>query len=175
MNAPRPTPRFVPSWEVTLTLNRRRSAFGSGSNFDGSARTVLNSSLVLSRAMWANASIRRFAGASLSCLTMRSSRWGELVGDCENGIDAVVACQVEVCLDLLAAQFVRPGLHFDESTPLTLTAGGSDQSIWTNRALVGCSQGHLDERLQSARSRGAERLEQRGSEIADHRQHGEQR
>ena len=80
---------------------------------------------------------------------MYASDCGDLVGDCPDSVESLLACDVEVVLDLLRCKFISPSLHLDERYPDALTAGYSDQSIWIE-AVILQHERHLDKCLDES-------------------------
>ena len=96
----------------------------------------------------------------------------DLVGDGDDRVEALVAGDVEVVLQLLGCELVRAGLHLHQGGPGLRAAGDPDEPVGVE-PLLAEDERHLDEALQRA-GRRAERLDERATELLDRAEHRQQ-
>jgi len=94
---------------------------------------------------------------------MLPRRRGYLVGDGDHGVEALLARDVEVVLELLNLQLVGAALYLDQRRPRAIASFDPDQPIGKAPGLAE-QEGHLGIGLECS-CRCPERLSQRPAEL----------
>ena len=102
-------------------------------------------------------------------------RGGDLVGDRQDAVEAVLACDVEVGVDLLGPQRGAGGLDLDQARPHLLPAPAHDRAVRDDGLARRVLEADLGERLDHRRLRRSELLEQRVAELRHRAHHRQQR